>query len=115
MGIRTSLWSKKLTHSKVFIVGAEVEPLERAQGFGAFEGAVLYVFVPAQAAGEAYELAQDALEKDGYRIVNLEEAFEFRPDMEWEGADAITYRALADRALASGSIAYSEFYTWGGQ
>jgi hypothetical protein len=94
---------------KIFVARVEVEGEPQAD---VPEGAFVNVFIPAQGLSAALRRLLDALDEDGYGLIDLEFIDELE-NIEFDSEDARhEYQHYARQASHSGHVVYSDFFTW---
>ncbi len=96
----------------IYEVQAEVDPLQASEKLSATETTFVSCYVPADDLEGAIRLARRQLEKDSYRVVELEWVVKIDTD-EWtsDDEDAPSKADLKDM-LTSGTITYGTFYCY---
>jgi hypothetical protein len=75
-------------------------------------GAFVRCYIPARSRDEALAVLRRALDADGFDLVDVDfcESYFWG---EWEKPDGVSDEAGANSALASGTVTYGTFHTWG--
>ena len=96
----------------IYEVQAEVDPLQASEKLSATETTFVSCYVPADDLESAVRLARGQLEKDNYRVVELEWVVKIDAD-DWTSEDEdAPSKADLKGMRTSGNIAYGTFYCY---
>ena len=96
----------------IYEVQAEVDPLLASEKLSATEATFVSCYVPADDLESAIRLARRQLEKDSYRVVELEWVVKIDAD-DWTPEDeSAPSKADLKGMQTSGEIAYGTFYCY---